>query len=67
MVTRVEVVNKILSNTFLATIVTNTLSDHIAEELNAFADALTESGDEFSQVAGIRRAAKIVQMKQEQE
>jgi hypothetical protein len=67
MVTRVEVVNKILSNTFLATIVTNTLSNHIADELNAFADALTESGDEFSQVAGIRRAAKIVQMKQEQE
>lgn len=67
MVTRAEVVNKILSNTFLSTIVTNTLSDHIAEELNAFADALTESGDEFSQVAGIRRAAKIVQMKQEQE
>ena len=67
MVTRVEVVNKILSNTFLATIVANTLSNHIADELNAFADALTESGDEFSQVAGIRRAAKIVQMKQEQE
>jgi hypothetical protein len=66
-VTRVEVVNKILSNTFLATIVANTLSNHIADELNAFADALTESGDEFSQVAGIRRAAKIVQMKQEQE
>jgi hypothetical protein len=66
-VSRAEVVNKILNNTFLSTIVTNTLSDHLAQELNAIADALIESGDEFSQVAGIRRAAKIVQMKQEQE
>lgn len=67
MVTRIEVVNKILNNTFLSTIVTNTLSDHIALELNVFADALIESGDEFSQVAGIRKAAKIIQTKQEQE
>jgi hypothetical protein len=66
-VTRIEVVNKILNNTFLSTIVTNTLSDHIALELNVFADALIESGDEFSQVAGIRKAAKIIQTKQEQE
>ena len=67
MVSRAEVADKILNNTFLSTIVTKTLSNHIADELNAFADALIESGDEFSQVAGIRRAAKIVQMKQEQE
>ena len=67
MVTRAEVVNKIVSNAYLSTIVANTLSNHIADELNAFADALIESGDEFSQVAGIRRAAKIVQIKQEQE
>jgi len=64
MVNRFGVVNKLLNNTFLSTVVINTLCEHLAEELNAFADALHESGDDLSQVAGIRKAAKIIYTKE---
>lgn len=64
MVSRFDVVDKILNNKFLSTVVTNSLSEHLANELNAYADALTESGDDFSQVAGIRKAAKIISTKE---
>jgi hypothetical protein len=63
-VNRFGVVNKLLNNTFLSTVVINSLCEHLAEELNVFAEALQESGDDFSQVAGIRRAAKIIYTKE---
>jgi hypothetical protein len=65
--TRVEAVNKIVSNQFIATIVTNTLTETLAQELDAYAELLIESGDVYTQVAGLRKASQILRIKPETE
>ena len=63
--TRIEAVNKIVNNQFIATIVTNTLTETLALELDAYAELLIDSGDVYAQVAGLRKAAQILRTKPE--
>jgi len=63
--TRIEAVNKIVNNQFIATIVTNTLTETLAQELDAYASLLIDNGDVYSQVAGLRKASQLLRIKPE--
>jgi hypothetical protein len=63
--TRSEAVNKIVNNQFIATIVTNTLTEVLAQELDAYAALLIDNGDVYAQAAGLRKAAQLLRIKPE--
>jgi hypothetical protein len=65
--TRIEAVNKIVNNQFIATIVTNTLTEVLAQELDVYANLLINNGDVYAQAAGLRKAAQLLRTKPETE
>lgn len=57
---RFDSVNKIVENTYTATIIVKSLSEAIAQEIEIYAELLKQSGDIYNQGAGLIKAAQLV-------
>jgi hypothetical protein len=57
---RFESVDKIINNFYTSTIVTRSLSEAIAQEIETYAHLLKDNGDIYNQFAGLIKAAQLV-------
>jgi hypothetical protein len=57
---RFDSVNKIVENTYTATIIVKSLSEAIAQEIEIYAELLKQNGDIYNQGAGLIKAAQLV-------
>lgn len=57
---RFDAVNKIVENTYTATIIVKSLSEAIAQEIEIYAELLKQNGDIYNQGAGLIKAAQLV-------
>jgi hypothetical protein len=57
---RFNSVNKIVENTYTATIIVKSVSEAIAQEIETYAELLKSNGDVYNQFAGLIKAAQLV-------
>jgi hypothetical protein len=64
-VTRVEAVEKHIENSFIVAKVVRDLSNTIAEEIEAHAEMIKESGDLYNLYGGLIKAAQVIRTTEE--